>query len=202
MTDPHRRRMLAGLSAVAVTALATPFLIDHWRQRRGHAHASRSTPPKRDAAQAEPAAPFQQPLRVPGRDGLMAEVTLTQALALNAQAAAFAIFPGPTTAVWHYAGMIDGHAIANPMLRVQHGDDIDISLLNGLDQATTIHWHGLVIDEANDGSGLHPVEAGAQARYRWRVRNRAGLYWYHAHPHMRTGLQLQHGLAGLLLVED
>src|SRR5204862_5495042 len=73
---------------------------------------------------------------------------------------------------------------------------------NRLAEDTTIHWHGLAVDEANDGSGLHPVAAGASTRYRFRVRNRAGLYWYHAHPHGRTGVQVQRGLAGPLLVED
>jgi len=77
-----------------------------------------------------------------------------------------------------------------------------VTLRNELSEDTTIHWHGLLVDEANDGSGLHPVAPGAQANYRFPVRNRAGLYWYHAHPHGRTGLQLQRGLAGLLLVED
>ena len=36
--------------------------------------------------------------------------------------------------------------------------------------------------------------------YDFEVTNRAGTYWYHPHPHMRTGAQVYHGLAGLLLV--
>jgi FtsP/CotA-like multicopper oxidase with cupredoxin domain len=38
--------------------------------------------------------------------------------------------------------------------------------------------------------------------YDFEVTNRAGTYWYHPHPHMRTGAQVYQGLAGLLLVED
>jgi FtsP/CotA-like multicopper oxidase with cupredoxin domain len=38
--------------------------------------------------------------------------------------------------------------------------------------------------------------------YEFEVTNRAGTYWYHPHPHMRTGAQVYHGLAGLLLVRD
>ena len=34
------------------------------------------------------------------------------------------------------------------------------------------------------------------------MTNRAGTYWYHPHPHMRTGAQVYQGLAGLLLVRD
>ena len=38
--------------------------------------------------------------------------------------------------------------------------------------------------------------------YEFEVTNRAGTYWYHPHPHMRTGAQVYAGLAGLLLVRD
>jgi FtsP/CotA-like multicopper oxidase with cupredoxin domain len=34
------------------------------------------------------------------------------------------------------------------------------------------------------------------------VTNRAGMYRYHPHPHMRTGAQVYQGLAGVLLVQD
>ena len=132
----------------------------------------------------------------------MAEIALTQPLTLAAQIGAFAVFDGKPSQVWHYAGTVEGRHVANPLLRTRRGDAIDVTLDNRLHEDTTSHWHGLAIDEANDGSGLHPVAAATQQRYRFPVANRAGLYWYHAHPHMRTGLQLQHGLAGLLLVED
>ena len=38
--------------------------------------------------------------------------------------------------------------------------------------------------------------------YEFEVTNRAGTYWYHPHPHMRTGAQVYQGLAGLLLIRD
>ncbi len=132
----------------------------------------------------------------------MAEHVLSQNLHITARVRSFALFPGQSTALWHYAIDIDGRSLANPLLRVAHGAAVDISFDNRLAEPTTIHWHGWSLDEANDGSGLHPVAVGEQVRYRFRVTNRAGLYWYHAHPHMRTGMQVQHGMAGLLLVDD
>ncbi|MEO5628376.1 MAG: multicopper oxidase domain-containing protein, partial [Thermomonas sp.] len=41
-----------------------------------------------------------------------------------------------------------------------------------------------------------------QASYRFRIDNRAGLYWYHAHPHGLTGRQVQFGMAAPLLIVD
>lgn len=112
------------------------------------------------------------------------------------------LLPGKPTTISAYAGMVDGQQVLNPVLRVRQGAEIDVTLDNALSEPTTIHWHGLSVDEANDGGGLRPVAPGKQARYRFKVQNRAGLYWYHAHPHHLTGKQLQQGLAGLLLVED
>jgi FtsP/CotA-like multicopper oxidase with cupredoxin domain len=38
--------------------------------------------------------------------------------------------------------------------------------------------------------------------YDFEIVNRAGTYWYHPHPHMRTGPQVMRGLAGAILVSD
>src|SRR5262249_14149321 len=138
----------------------------------------------------------------PGHEGLCAQISPGPSLALRAEHADAAIFPGRATRIARYACTIDGNDAGNPLLCLRQGDELAVDFDNQLDEASTIHWHGLGVDEGNDGSGLHPVAAGAQARYRFKVGNRAGLYWYHAHPHGRTGLQLQQGLAGLLLIED
>lgn len=198
---PSRRRLLQGLVAVALGAAGAWVA---WRRGvpiPSHTHAPAAAPG------ASPATTFadrrfRQPLRLPGREGLLADVALVAPLRLVAGRASFALFGGADTEVWNYAGMIGARAVANPLLRVRHGDTLQVTLRNQLAQDTTIHWHGLSVDEANDGSGLHPVAPGAERTYRLAIANRAGLYWYHAHPHGRTGEQLQRGLAALLLVED
>lgn len=198
MTDPQRRRFLAGLAACGVASVAGPIAM--WRWTGGHGHRLGSVAP--DLQSLAPDARFAQPLRLPGAAGLMAQVDLAQPFDLVAQVGTQALFPGAATALWAYTGRAAAQAVVNPLLRARRGDDIQVGLDNRLGEATTIHWHGLSVDEANDGSGLHPVEPGARRRYRLRIDNRAGLYWYHAHPHGRTGVQLQRGLAGLLLIED
>ncbi|WP_394539159.1 multicopper oxidase domain-containing protein [Lysobacter enzymogenes] len=198
MTDPQRRRFLIGLTVGGAATVAGPIAM--WRYTGGHGH---SLAPLPDLQSLPPDARFVQPLRLPGSAGPMAEIDLRAPLELSAQATRLSLFPGAATALWAYAARTAaGEATVNPLLRARRGDSIDVGLSNRLDEDTTVHWHGLHVDEANDGSGLHPVAAGASRRYRLRVDNRAGLYWYHAHPHGRTGAQLQRGLAGLLLVED
>jgi bilirubin oxidase len=148
------------------------------------------------------AAPPLSVLRMTSASGLMATVHANRPLLLTASILREPIFPGRSTDLWAYRGGHGGVAIVNPTLRIRRGEQFDVTLANRLGEDTTIHWHGLHVDENNDGSGLHPVPTGNTNRYRFKEANRAGLYWYHAHPHFRTGAQIHQGLAGLLLVED
>jgi FtsP/CotA-like multicopper oxidase with cupredoxin domain len=171
----RRRRFLETMAVGGLAALASPA--------RGQS----------------PVAAFARPLRLPGRRGLLAWTVVDRPLLLTAGIQREPILPGRTTDLWGYR---DGHGAVNPVLRVRRGHTLDVTLQNRLGEDTTIHWHGLHVDERNDGSGLHPVAPNDVYVYRFAVRNRAGLYWYHAHPHHRTGAQIHQGLAGMLIVED
>lgn len=190
MADLDRRRLLLGLSAAPLAAAAAS----------GCRPGASPAPAGQTRAAAHP--PFRQPLRIPGAAGPMADCALRPSLRLAATASDIALFGTPATRAWQYACEAAAGLATSPVLHAARGDTLDVVLDNRLDEDTTIHWHGLQADEANDGSGLHPVAPGSLRRYRLSLANRAGLYWYHAHPHGRTGLQLQRGLAGLLLVAD
>jgi FtsP/CotA-like multicopper oxidase with cupredoxin domain len=58
------------------------------------------------------------------------------------------------------------------------------------------------VPEAADGHPRRVIRSGRQYVSDFEVTNQAGTYWYHPHPHMRTGAQVYQGLAGLLLVRD
>ncbi|MEO8751074.1 MAG: multicopper oxidase domain-containing protein [Casimicrobiaceae bacterium] len=146
---------------------------------------------------------FSNPLRLPGVAGLFALVKAAQPIRLEARSRRLAIFPGGrTTNLMVYQATIAAREVMNPLLTCRSGETFDVTLANRLGEDTTIHWHGLSIDERNDGSGMNPVKADQDYLYRFPIRNRAGLYWYHPHPHDRTGAQVQLGLGGLLLVSD
>ncbi|EPX82137.1 multicopper oxidase family protein [Salipiger mucosus] len=101
------------------------------------------------------------------------------------------------TEVWGYGGTAPG-----PVLRAPQGGRLERRLVNGLPQATTIHWHGIRIDNAMDGvPGLtqEAVPPGAQFDYAFDLPD-AGTYWYHAHE--RSTEQVARGLHGALIVEE
>lgn len=106
--------------------------------------------------------------------------------------------PGqPETEVWAYNKTVPG-----PVLRVRQGERLKIRFFNDLPQPSTVHWHGIRIDNAMDGvAGLTQpvVQPGESFEYDF-VAPDAGTYWYH--PHSRTWEQLARGLYGLLIVEE
>ncbi len=104
---------------------------------------------------------------------------------------------GPLADIWGYDGGVPG-----PVLRVTQGETLKVRFRNGLDQATTVHWHGIRIANAYDGvAGLtqDAVEPGESFDYLVSAPD-AGTYWYH--PHNRSWEQLARGLYGVLVVEE
>ncbi|MEX2284101.1 MAG: multicopper oxidase family protein [Gemmatimonadota bacterium] len=134
-------------------------------------------------------------------------------LTLTAEAAEAAILPGRPTQVWRFTGtVVKGppdtlQAIADsylgPTIRVRKGNNVRIRFRNRLPgESTIVHWHGLDVPEAADGHPRFAIEPGSEYVYEFTVLNRAGTYWYHPHPHQRTGAQVYRGLAGMFIVED
>jgi len=120
-----------------------------------------------------------------------------------------AIRPGAQTRVWRYrgrllrgaAGALDTSRLA-PVIRVRRGQRVRIDLVNGLPEPTIIHWHGLHVPDDMDGHPRFAITPGTRYVYEFTVVDRAGSYWFHAHPHGRTDKQVYAGLAGLFLVGD
>ena len=97
--------------------------------------------------------------------------------------------------------MIPGSYLG-PVIRLRRGQKVRIRFRNNLGEPSIVHWHGLDVPESADGHPRLAVADGREYVYEFEVLNRAGTYWYHPHPHMRTGAQVYQGLAGLLIVSD
>ncbi|ODV09297.1 MAG: bilirubin oxidase [Rubrivivax sp. SCN 70-15] len=131
---------------------------------------------------------------------------------LRAEPDRVSLLPGAPTRVWRYKGrLLQGDASAldagaggylGPIIRVRTGQRVRIDLVNGLPESTIIHWHGLHVPDTMDGHPRFAIAPGARYEYDFTVANRAGSYWFHPHPHGRTGKQVYAGLAGLFLVSD
>ena len=101
------------------------------------------------------------------------------------------------TEVWAYNGQVPG-----PLIQLWEGQTLRVVLDNQLeDSETTIHWHGLRIDDAMDGvpAVQDPVAPGEQFTYEFTPPD-TGSFWYH--PHVRSFEQVERGLQGALIVHE
>lgn len=101
------------------------------------------------------------------------------------------------TPVLAYNGMVSG-----PVLRLAQGKLFQADVINGLDEGTTVHWHGISLPNAMDGvPGLTQasIKPGSSFHYAFTPPD-AGTFWYHPHDH--TAQQMGRGLAGALIVAE
>ena len=118
---------------------------------------------------------------------------------LRAAAGQAALRPAPygSTDVWSYNGSLPG-----PEIRVLQGDRIRVLAENGLNEGTTVHWHGIRTPNAMDGVPFltqDPIPVGGKFLYEFDALD-AGTFWYH--PHQRSSEQVGRGLYGPLIVEE
>jgi FtsP/CotA-like multicopper oxidase with cupredoxin domain len=102
---------------------------------------------------------------------------------------------GRTVRTWAY-----GDTGPGPLLRATAGDVLRVDVDNQLPAATSVHWHGLALRNDMDGvPGMtqDPIAAGGSFRYEFTVPD-PGTYFYHPH----SGVQLDRGLYGVLVVDD
>jgi FtsP/CotA-like multicopper oxidase with cupredoxin domain len=92
-------------------------------------------------------------------------------------------------------------SIPGPTLRVRQGAELTVLVRNDGDHETTVHWHGLRLDNAYDGVPYEtqaPIPVGGSFTYRLRFPD-DGVFWYH--PHVREDYGLEMGLYGNIIVD-
>jgi len=109
------------------------------------------------------------------------------------------LVPGPygETPVWSYNSTVPG-----PEIRVRQGDRLRVVVDNGLDEETTVHWHGVRTPNAMDGVPYltqAPIAPGETFTYEFDAVD-AGTFWYH--PHQNSTVQVGRGLYGPLIIEE
>jgi FtsP/CotA-like multicopper oxidase with cupredoxin domain len=91
-------------------------------------------------------------------------------------------------------------SIPGPTLRVRQGARVSIEAINNGDLDTTVHWHGLRLDNRFDGTHLTqpPIPGGESFTYSLEFPD-PGVFWYH--PHIREDYGQDMGLYGNILVD-
>ena len=105
--------------------------------------------------------------------------------------------PSQQTPVWCYDDRLPG-----PEIRIRQGDRLRVEVENGLDEETTVHWHGVRTPNAMDGVPhltQTPIAPGEAFSYEFDAVD-AGTFWYH--PHQNSTVQVGRGLYGPLIIEE
>jgi len=89
-----------------------------------------------------------------------------------------------------------------PTMFFNKGDTVHMNVLNKLNEATTIHWHGFHLPAVMDGGPHQIIPSGAVWQPYWKVTNNAATYWYHPHLHEMTEEHITKGIGGLIIVRD
>jgi FtsP/CotA-like multicopper oxidase with cupredoxin domain len=92
-------------------------------------------------------------------------------------------------------------SIPGPTLHVDQGAEITVQVVNDGDTETTVHWHGLRLENRFDGvphETQKPIPIGGTFTYQLQFPD-AGFYWYH--PHVREDYGQEMGLYGTIVVE-
>jgi FtsP/CotA-like multicopper oxidase with cupredoxin domain len=99
-------------------------------------------------------------------------------------------------------GLTFNGQIPGPLFRLQVGNRVKVHFINNAGHATGIHWHGIELHNASDGTPLtqNMVEPGDTFEYDFVV-TRPGLFWYHPHHHSSTN-QVFKGMYGPMIVTD
>ncbi len=102
---------------------------------------------------------------------------------------------GPTASTWAYH-----ETLGREVLRATAGDLLRVTVDNRLPASTSVHWHGIRLQNAADGvPGVtqDPIEPGQRHLYEFTAPD-PGTYFFHPH----SGVQLDRGLYAPLVIED
>ena len=86
-----------------------------------------------------------------------------------------------------------------PLVRLKEGQTAKLTVVNDLDEDSSIHWHGLILPFQMDGvpgvsfPGIKPKTTFV---YEFPIKQ-SGTYWYHSH----SGLQEQQGHYGPIVID-
>ena len=89
--------------------------------------------------------------------------------------------------------------VPGPLIRLREGQDVTLNVTNRLQEASSIHWHGILLPPDMDGVpgvSFAGIEPGTTFVYRFPVKQ-SGTYWYHSH----SGGQEQAGVYAPMIID-
>ena len=148
----------------------------------------------------------KNPLYVPNNNGELLGYFRPQGQSFTIEASPdeLEIIPGKITRnLLTYKVNFNGKNYVNPIIVLRNGETFSPTFVNKTGQKSIIHWHGFRAPWESDGHPAYEKENGQSYQYPpFTIIDRSGTYFYHPHPHGKTGYQVYHGLASMIIIED
>ena len=189
ITMVGRRSVLSALSALTTLPLfGSARAAETKADAREAARDGASAPPRGGGRRAAVVTPN-------GRSLPWKLVTGAKEFHLVAEEVDHEFAPGCVAKCWGYNGSTPG-----PTIEAVEGDRVRILVTNHLAEATTIHWHGLILPNGMDGvGGLNQpgIKPGETYAYEFTLKQ-AGTHMYH--PHADEMVQIAFGMMGFFII--
>lgn len=144
------------------------------------------------------AAPMAMPDARGGRDLPSRLVDGVREFELTTGVVQWHILPAVMVGAFAYNGQVPG-----PTIRAKPGERLRLKVTNGLEEPTTIHWHGIDVPFDQDGvpgMSQEPIPPGGTFTYAFTVPATPGTFLYHTHT--LADRQQTLGLYGAFIIED
>lgn len=97
---------------------------------------------------------------------------------------------------------VNGATFWGPTLFMNKGDTVRMTVINKLNDSTTVHWHGMHLPAVMDGGPHQVIPPGTVWQPYWKITNQASTLWYHPHLHEMTQEQMTKGVGGFIIIRD
>ncbi len=162
---------------------------------KGTQHPARTIEPGEVVPPAEPGQDYN-PVVTPNGAALPFKIVDgAKVFHLVAEEVTHEFAPGLKTELWGFNGRVHG-----PTIEAVEGDRIRIYVTNKLPEATSVHWHGIILPNGMDGvAGLNQksISPGETFKYEYPLIQH-GTHMYHSHFDEMTQMGL--GVMGLFVI--
>jgi FtsP/CotA-like multicopper oxidase with cupredoxin domain len=180
---------LSAAGAMPASAATSPAQASRWPA------TSSGGAPRKGREPGQPGRDYT-PVRVPGGAKLAWNIVDgVKVFHLIAEEVEHEFAPGLKAKCWGYNGHVHG-----PLIEAVEGDRVRVYVSNRLPAPTTVHWHGVFLENGMDGVGgvTQPIiKPGETFRYEWTFRQHGTLMY---HPHHDEMTQMAMGMMGMIVV--
>jgi manganese oxidase len=162
---------------------------------RGTQHPARTIEPGEVVPPAEPGRDYNPVVTPNGATLPFKVVDGVKVFHLIAEEVTHEFAPGLKAKLWGFNGRVHG-----PTIEAVEGDRIRIYVTNKLPEATSVHWHGIILPSGMDGVGginQESVGPGKTFKYEYPLIQH-GTHMYHSHFDEMTQMGL--GVMGLFVI--